>query len=58
MNISDLVTDWGGFEQLVAKLHESGDVTVEHNVSLKGRSGAQRQVDVLIRHKQELAPFV
>lgn len=36
MSIADLVTDWGGFEQLVAKLHETGQVTVEHNVILTG----------------------
>jgi len=54
MSIADLVTDWGGFEQLVAKLHETGQVTVEHNVVLPGRSGAPRQIDVLIRHKQGL----
>jgi Restriction endonuclease len=54
MGIADLVTDWGGFERLVAALHETGEVTVERNVSLKGRSGAPRQIDVLIRHKQGL----
>jgi Restriction endonuclease len=54
MNIADLVTDWGGFEKLVAKLHETGEVTVEHNGVLPGRSGAPRQIDVLIRHKQGL----
>lgn len=53
-SISDLVGDWGGFEQLVAQLNETGDVVVEHNVILPGRSGASRQVDVLIRHKQGL----
>ena len=52
--LSELVSDWGGFEQLVAKLNEIGDVTVEHNVVLPGRSGAPRQIDVLIRHKQGL----
>jgi len=54
MRIADLVTDWGGFEKLVAKLHETGQVRVEHNVTLPGRSGAPRQIDVLIRHKQGL----
>jgi hypothetical protein len=51
-DISQLVKDWGGFEKLVASLHETGDVTVEHNVILKGRSGAERQIDVLVRHKE------
>jgi hypothetical protein len=54
MNISELVKDWGGFEKLVAALHETGDVTVEHNVVLQGRSGAPRQIDVLLKHKQGL----
>jgi hypothetical protein len=47
MNIADLVTDWDGFEKLVATLHETGEVTVEHNVVLPGRSGAPRQIDCL-----------
>lgn len=54
MGMIDWVKDWGGFEKLVAKLNETGDVTVEHNVVLTGRSGAPRQIDVLIRHKQGL----
>jgi hypothetical protein len=54
INISDLVKDWGGFEKLVAKLNETGEVTVEHNVTLIGQSGAPRQIDVLIKHKQGL----
>ncbi len=54
MSISELVKDWGGFEKLIAELHETGEVTVEHNVVLVGKSGAPRQIDVLIRHKQGL----
>jgi hypothetical protein len=54
MKITELVTDWGGFEKLVATLHETGEVSVEHNAVLQGRSGAPRQIDVLIRHKQGL----
>lgn len=54
MNLSDLVKDWGGFELLVAELNKTGDVTVEHDVTLVGKSGAGRQIDVLIRHKQGL----
>lgn len=52
MTIETLVGNWGGFEKLVAQLHETGDVTVETNVVLPGRSGAPRQIDVLIRHRQ------
>ena len=54
MNIANSITDWVGFEKLVAELHETGEVTVQHNVILPGRSGAPRQIDVLIRHKQGL----
>ncbi|WP_167530900.1 restriction endonuclease [Paraburkholderia agricolaris] len=54
MQLSHLVKDWGGFEQLVAELNRTGEVSVEHNVVLPGRSGAPRQIDVLIRHKQGL----
>lgn len=53
-SFSDLVSDWGGFERLVADLHKTGSVSVEHNVCLPGRSGAPRQIDVLVRHKQGL----
>ena len=54
MNITELVKDWGGFEKLVVALHETGDVSVEHNVTLVGKSGAARQIDVLLRHRQGL----
>jgi hypothetical protein len=54
VNVGELVKDWGGFEKLVAELHETGEVSVEHNVILTGKSGAPRQIDVLIRHKQGL----
>jgi len=54
MRLDELVGDWGGFEKLVAALHETGDVSVEHDVTLPGRSGAPRQIDVLLRHRQGL----
>lgn len=44
------MSDWGGFERLVAQLHETGGVSVEHDVTLQGRSGAPRKIDVLVRH--------
>src|ERR1700730_16684498 len=53
-SLSDWVSDWGVFERLVAQLHETGSVTVEHNVTLTGRSGATRQIDVLVRHREGL----
>jgi hypothetical protein len=52
--LDDLVQDWGGFERLIAELHDTGDVTVEHNVTVQGRSGASRQIDVLVRHRSGL----
>ena len=54
MKLEDLVKDWGAFEDLVAELHKTGDVTVERNVVLSGQSGAPRQIDVVIRHKSAL----
>lgn len=53
-SLEDLVQDWGGFERLIADLHDTGTVTVEHDVVLTGRSGAPRQIDVLVRHKEGL----
>jgi hypothetical protein len=52
--LSRLVTDWGGFEKLIATLCETGQVTVTHDGTLVGKSGAARQIDVLIRHRQGL----
>lgn len=53
-NLSELVTDWGGFEELVKRMHETGTVLAERNVKRVGNSGAERQIDVLITHKQGL----
>lgn len=50
MQLKDIVKDWGGFEQLVKSMHDSGSVEVEHNVTLTGKSGATRQIDVLLTH--------
>ena len=43
--------DWGGFEDFIAELHRDGEVQVERNVKLKGKSGVTRQIDVLVTHK-------
>lgn len=53
-NISNLIIDWDGFERLVSKLCETGDVTVERDVVMVGKSGAPRQIDVAIKSKQGL----
>jgi len=50
--LGGVVEDWGGFEKLVAKLHETGTASVEHDVTLTGQSGAPRQIDVLVRHRE------
>ncbi|WP_430414032.1 restriction endonuclease [Parasphingorhabdus sp.] len=52
--LSDMIADWDGFERLIAQLHETGSVKVEHNVTLTGKSSAPRQIDVLVRHKEGL----
>lgn len=52
--ISELVSDWGGFEKLVSKLCESTNVTVRNNVVMIGKSGAPRQIDVVIESAQGL----
>jgi Restriction endonuclease len=51
-SISDIVEDWGGFEEFAALLlKNSSNVTVERNVKLYGRSATPRVVDVLIRQQ-------
>jgi Restriction endonuclease len=52
--LNSLISDWGGFEKLVASLHKTGSVEVQHNVTLVGKSGAPRQIDVLVRHREGL----
>ena len=54
LRLGGLIEDWGGFEKLVADLNRTGEVEVEHNAKLRGKSGAVRQIDVVIRHKQGL----
>ncbi|OYZ21765.1 MAG: hypothetical protein B7Y39_08665 [Bdellovibrio sp. 28-41-41] len=50
----DFVKDWGGFEKLISDMNNTGEVKAEHNVTLRGLSGATRQIDVLITHKEGL----
>lgn len=50
--ISDIVEDWGGFEEFAALLFKnSSNVTVERNVKLYGRSSTPRVIDVLVRQQ-------
>jgi hypothetical protein len=46
--------DWRDFEELVVDLHRTGSVEVQRDVKLVGKSGAERQIDVLIIHKEGL----
>ncbi len=52
--LRDLVEDWGGFEKLVAKLHDTGTVEVKHDVTLVGKFGTPRQIDVVVKHREGL----
>jgi hypothetical protein len=51
-SISDIVKDWGGFEEFATLLFKnSSNVTVERSVELYGRSATPRKIDVLIRQQ-------
>jgi hypothetical protein len=50
--LPNLVSDWGGFEDLVARMHEDGDVRVGRGVRLVGKSGAPRDIDVVVEHEK------
>ena len=50
LNPKDIVKDWNGFEKFVAHLHDDGEVKVSHDQTLTGRSGATRQIDVVVEH--------
>jgi hypothetical protein len=52
MDLKNIITDWGGFEELIKDLHNVGDVSVERNVTIIGNSGSSRQIDVLLKHKK------
>src|SRR5688572_12767487 len=47
--------DWKNFELFVAELYrDSEHVTVEHNVTEVGKSGAKRQIDVRVFQRTKL----
>jgi hypothetical protein len=52
MSISDLISDWASFEAFISTVCATKDVSVQHNVILRGKSGAPRQIDVAIRSSQ------
>lgn len=53
-SLSEIIGDWGGFEDLIKAMHQTGSVDARRNVVLTGRSGAPRQIDVLIVHREGL----
>lgn len=49
------LVDWKEFEIFIADLYRKGDdVTVQHNVTEVGKSGAKRQIDVLVYQRTPL----
>lgn len=47
--------DWKDFELFVSDIYKDSEkVTVEHNVTLIGKSNARRQIDVLVTQKTKL----
>ncbi len=55
----DKLIDWKDFELFVKQLYEQDmQLEVEHDVTLIGKSGAKRQIDVLIKHKTKLHEYV
>lgn len=54
----DNITNWEDFEKFVKRLYEEDStVIVEHNQKLVGKSGAKRQIDVLITSKTKLHTY-
>jgi hypothetical protein len=43
------IVDWKDFEQFVAQLYrDDPNLIVQHDITLTGKSGAKRQIDVLV----------
>lgn len=56
--VYEQLVDWKDFELFVQKLYqEDGSLTVEHDVTIKGKSGAKRQIDVLITQETKLHKY-
>lgn len=60
-DISSVLTkfiDWKDFEKFVASMYaDSAEVIVQHNVTLIGKYGDKRQVDVLVTQKTKLHTY-
>jgi hypothetical protein len=53
------LVDWKDFEQFVAAMYaEDDDLAVEHNVTVIGKSGATRQIDVRFTHTVKTHVYV
>ena len=58
-NFIDKLIDWQDFEKFIRDIYElDPDMVVKHNVTLEGKSGAKRQIDVLLTHKSKLHTYV
>jgi hypothetical protein len=56
---NESIVDWKEFELFVKSLYEGEEkVSVEHDVTLVGKSGAKRQIDVLIKQKSSLHEYI
>ncbi|WP_411681891.1 restriction endonuclease [Clostridium thailandense] len=52
LTFMDKLIDWKEFELFIQKMYqEDSDLIVEHDVTLVGKSGSKRQIDVLITQK-------
>lgn len=51
--------DWNDFECFIQKMYEEDpNLTVQHNVTLVGKSGAKRQIDVLVKQKTKMTTMI
>jgi hypothetical protein len=58
-NFIDRLIDWKDFERFVAGIYaEDENLLVEHNVTLIGKSGATRQIDVRFTHTVKAHTYV
>ncbi len=59
LNLTDVLIDWSGFEDFVRDLYSAeGQVVVERHVTLKGKSGANREIDVLVTHRTRFHTYI
>ncbi|SEG75535.1 restriction endonuclease [Paenibacillus sp. UNC499MF] len=57
--VYEQLIDWREFELFVQKLYqEDQNLKVEHDVTLVGKSGAKRQIDVLITQETKLHKYI